>query len=102
MLPEIVHVPNSHDAFGSDGFVVRFDALWNPGRAEFSGGLRANPSQRGPALIRWRCNLRVRTLDISQQIVDLLGDNVCELRIGDQLGSQIAGPSFPSRGLSMK
>src|SRR5258708_39765205 len=28
MLPEIVDIPHSHDAFRSDGFVVRFD----PGR----------------------------------------------------------------------
>jgi len=91
MLPEVVHISDGHDAFRRDGFIVGFDALRNPRRSEFGGSLRTNSGQRGQALIRWKRLFRIRALDIGQQIVDLLGDNVGELRIANQIGSQFAG-----------
>ena len=102
MLPEVVHVSHSHDAFGSDGFVVRFDALRNSRGAEFRGCLRTHSSQSGKAFIRRRWNLRIRTLDVGEQIIDLLSDYIRELRICDQVGGQLAGHLLAQSRYSIK
>ena len=94
VLIEIVEIAHGDDALRRNGLIVSFDAWRDARLAELLGCIAADSGERGQAAIRRRLRGGIGVDCALQQIVDLLGERVGELRVRDQIGAEAPRDGF--------
>ena len=91
VLVDVVEVAHGVETLGRHRLVVRRDGLRNPGLAQRGGGLRPDADQLREPLVRRRRDGHVGVHRFLQQVVDLLDQDVSQLRIRHKPRRQAVG-----------
>jgi hypothetical protein len=88
VLVDVIQVAHGDEPLGRHRLVVGRDRLRDPGLPQRGGRFRPDTDQLGEALVRrWR-HRHVGVGGLLQQVIDLLDQNVSQLRVRHELGRQ--------------